>query len=174
MTGSIPSQVGLLPLRKLELQNNVLTGSIPTELGQIPDLDELWLSYNRLPGTLPNFSANQDALRLFSAGNNNLSGNVERFFSATPSTALLAVNLMKNELTGSIPTSIGKYTKLVLLAMSENLLSGPIPSELGRLTNLQELYLAGNSLTGTVPGSLALLPKLGASQTFASMPFMVW
>ena len=45
LTGSIPSEVGLLTeLRIFNLQNNLLTGEIPTELGWMNVLWDLNLS----------------------------------------------------------------------------------------------------------------------------------
>ena len=37
----------------LYLDENNLTGTIPTELGLLSNLEELWLSYNQLTGTVP-------------------------------------------------------------------------------------------------------------------------
>ena len=65
-----------------------------------------------------------------------------------------------NEITGTIPTELGKMTRLREIAMSVNKLSGDIPSELGLLSNLSSLFLAANQLTGTVPSELAQLPAL--------------
>ncbi|MYF78482.1 MAG: hypothetical protein F4180_00835, partial [Chloroflexi bacterium] len=54
LTGSIPSELGQLHnLAGLYLSGNQLTGSIPPELGQLQNLTGLHLSGNRLTGCIP-------------------------------------------------------------------------------------------------------------------------
>ena len=61
------------------------------------------------------------------------------------------LNLIDNELSGSIPSELGNLANLTELNLSSNQLSGSIPSELGNLTNLTLLWLADNQLSGCVP-----------------------
>ena len=63
-------------------------------------------------------------------------------------------------LTGPIPQSISKLTKLKFLTISSTLISGPIPSFLAKLRNLVDLDLSFNNLSGTLPPSLSQLHKL--------------
>ena len=52
--GTIPSEVGdLINLNVFEIDNNALTGTIPTELGNLIKLVELDLDDNELIGTIP-------------------------------------------------------------------------------------------------------------------------
>ena len=69
--------------------------------------------------------------------------------------------LLNNELTGAIPTELGRLTNLIHLSLSGNQLTGVIPSELGRLTNLRVLDLDYNyRLTGAIPAELGNLTEL--------------
>lgn len=68
--------------------------------------------------------------------------------------------LLDCELTGSIPSTIGKLTGLVKIHLSGNNLNSAIPSELGRLTDLSLLALANNNLTGTLPSQLSNLSTI--------------
>ncbi|HET7115445.1 MAG TPA: leucine-rich repeat domain-containing protein, partial [Hanamia sp.] len=57
------------------------------------------------------------------------------------------LSLVSNQLTGSLPSSIGNLTNLQELELGSNQLSGSIPSSLGNLPNLQYLDLANNLFT---------------------------
>ena len=73
------------------------------------------------------------------------------------------VNILRlsgNQLSGEIPSELGKLTSLISLHLSNNQLSGEIPSELGDLTSLNWLYLYGNQLTGKIPPELGDLTRL--------------
>ena len=54
MSGSIPSELGnLANLLGLLLSNNQLSGPIPSELGNLANLESLWLLDNQLSGSIP-------------------------------------------------------------------------------------------------------------------------
>lgn len=54
LTSTIPTELGNLPfLFGLYLDINYLVGPIPSQLGELPDLQELWLQSNDLSGELP-------------------------------------------------------------------------------------------------------------------------
>lgn len=63
------------------------------------------------------------------------------------------LNLRSNQLTGTIPSSIGNLTTLYDLDLSYNQLSGNIPPELG-IGYLEDLYLNNNQLSGSIPASI--------------------
>ena len=75
-------------------------------------------------------------------------------------TNLTRLLLDGNILTGSIPTEIGNLTNLTDLDLENNQLSGPIPTEIGNLNNLQFLRLKFNQLTGTIPSEIGNLTNL--------------
>jgi len=67
------------------------------------------------------------------------------------------------EISGSIPTEIGKLTSLSSLEISSTQLTGTIPTEIGLLGNfLYQLKIDGNkNLTGTIPTEVGSLGALG-------------
>ena len=73
---------------------------------------------------------------------------------------VLQIDLINNNLVGTLPVDIGNLQSLVQLNLSNNQLSGEIPVNLSLLRNLQELRLDNNSLTGIVPNQLFQLSGL--------------
>ena len=73
---------------------------------------------------------------------------------------LTTIYMASNNLSGSIPASIGTLTNLRYLNLARNELRRPPPSQLGDLSNLRVLYLTGNGLSGSIPASLGNLTNL--------------
>ena len=77
LTGSIPSEIGnLTKLIYLVLRNNLLTGSIPQEIGNLTDLSSLSLNINQLTGTIPTEIGNLSNLTWLELNNNQLTGEI--------------------------------------------------------------------------------------------------
>jgi Leucine-rich repeat (LRR) protein len=88
-----------------------------------------------------------------------LSGNIGQVVDSLPST-LESLDASGNLLEGTIPISVGTFTKVSFLDLQENKLGGTLPSEIGLLRELQFLSLAHNEFTGSVPSTLANLSNL--------------
>ena len=65
-----------------------------------------------------------------------------------------------NQLTGSIPTEIGRLINLEALLLYDNDFRGRIPSELGKLVKLRNLSLHVNKLSGQIPKEIGFLTSL--------------
>ena len=89
---------------------------------------------------------------------NNLAGTLPT--SIGNLTGITSLQLWGNNLNGSIPNSIGNLLNLTSLNLSTNHLSGSIPSTIGNLTNLWELSLWENNLSGNIPSSIGKLTNL--------------
>ncbi|MCO5607426.1 hypothetical protein L7F22_061622 [Adiantum nelumboides] len=165
LTGPIPPELsGCSSLQTLHLYKNSLTGTIPPSLASLPALQHLLLCYNNLSGAIPPplFTNSTSLLRLSLCANaligfiptdlcGSLQGHPPR---------LQYLHLWQNNLTGTIPSSLGNCTRLVALQLSINALSGHIPSEIGILGQLQSLLLAKNRLEGAIPSSLGMCRNL--------------
>ena len=165
LSGSIPSELGNLDnLGTLSLSNNQLSGSIPSELANLANLGVLWLDRNQLSGSIPSELGNLDNLGTLYLGGNQLSGSIPSELGNLAN--LESLSLDGNELSGSIPPELGNLANLEYLWLDGNQLSGSIPSELSNLANLLALYLERNELSGSIPpelGNLANLQLLGLS-----------
>ncbi len=100
----------------LELDDNNLVGTLPSELRSLTSLTSLMLSENKLSGNIPNLSGLSQLEHL---------------------------DLGDNQLNGTLPGWLGNLTNLEQLYLDHNELSGAIPRWVSNLTNLEQLYLCG-------------------------------
>ena len=142
----------------LILEGNGLRGSLPQELGNLTQLQQLGLGFNGLTGTLPPELGNLSNLHTVTLSDNRLSGTIPRELGRLWN--LRTLDIGHNELTGEIPRELGNLDKLVKLAIGSNRLGGEIPDELGRLVQLQYLSLGNNILSGGIPKALGDLVDL--------------
>ncbi|KAF7150793.1 hypothetical protein RHSIM_Rhsim02G0069000 [Rhododendron simsii] len=157
--GTIPSQIGgLSRLASLDVSINHLSGRIPSEVGMLRSLIELDLSMNNLTGSIPTSIGNLKNLTTLYFYENSLSGSIPQEVGMQKSLIYLA--LYTNNLTGSIPASIANLRNLTLLYLYKNSLSGSIPQEVGMLKSLISLALYTNNLTGSIPPSIGNLRNL--------------
>ncbi|GFS34393.1 receptor-like protein kinase 2 [Actinidia rufa] len=124
--GQIPPEIGTLKmLQRLDLSRNMLSGSLPDQLEELKDLEEIYLQENNLTGEIP---AQFGLL-----------------------TSLMVLDLSQNALTGSIPTSLANATGLQAALLDHNRLSGEIPTSFSTLINLVTLDISFNNLSGHIP-----------------------
>ena len=159
LRGSMPSSLGnLTNLEWLFLSDSQLSGPIPSSLGNLTNLDRLVLASDELSGPIPSSLGNLTNLVMLILVGDELSGPIPS--SLGNLTNLVWLSLAGDELSGPIPSFLGDLTNLVWLYLASDELSGPIPSFLGDLTNLEELGLVGNQLNGPIPSSLGNLTSL--------------
>ena len=158
MGGSIPTLSGLSNLKLLKLQNNSLTGNIPSWFGDMNSLGGLYLHANNLSGPIPPELGKLTRLRRLWLDRNQLTGAIPPALSGM--TNLGTLNLHTNQLTGSIPPQLGNLSRLQHLALQNNQLTEIIPAQLSYLSEMTRLAVSGNQLSGPIPPELGALPKL--------------
>jgi hypothetical protein len=150
LDGRIPSSLSSCPIEQLDLSYNSLTGPIPTELFLISTLSSfMLLGHNLLSGTLPSEMGTLLNLGVLDFGSNNISGEIPASIGECQS--LQNLNISGNSLQGSIPSSMKQLKGLLVLDISSNNLSGGIPEFLGNLKGLSALNLSFNNFEGEVP-----------------------
>ncbi|XP_072964503.1 uncharacterized protein [Typha angustifolia] len=176
----------LLPcssLTYLDLSQNILVGSLPDSLSELPSLTYLDLSANNFSGPIPPSFANFPKIQVLSLVSNLLSGPLPDFLGNlstlrqlnlsynpfTPSPIPSSISKLHSlkilwlsgcNLIGAIPPSLGYLSKLTDFDLSTNSLSGPIPDSLTNLTNVIQIELYSNSLSGEIPGGFSNLSSL--------------
>ncbi|KAM4126476.1 hypothetical protein ACJW30_02G017300 [Castanea mollissima] len=157
LTGTIPAWIGnFSSLYVLGLYRNYFQGSIPGGLGRLSRLGFFRLSVNNLSGTIPHQIYNISSIYLFSVAYNQLHGslptdvgftlpNLRRFFGSG------------NYFTGPIPGSFSNASQLLALDLLENGLTGTVPQNLANLQDFYWLNLGYNSLGKGKDGDLSFL-----------------
>ena len=159
LSGTIPSELGQLSkFEFLFLCDNRLTGTIPSELGQLSNLRSLTLGRNRLSGTIPSELGQLSKLVNLYLYNNRLTGTIPKELGNL--TNLMTLYISNNQLTGAIPKELGNLTEVRTLIFHNNQLWGSMPSELGNLTKLLHFDISHNYISGDVPASFANLVRL--------------
>jgi Leucine-rich repeat (LRR) protein/sugar lactone lactonase YvrE len=74
--------------------------------------------------------------------------------------AMVTIDLTNNAIRGSLPSSVGSLSKLIIFVLSNNLMNGTIPSSIGGMSKLTKLQLDSNSFSKTIPASTGSLSNL--------------
>jgi len=157
LSGTLPTEIGLLTdLTDLYLSSNSMYGTIPTEIGQLVGLKSLWLTGNSMVGQLPSEVGRLTGLNEFIIRNGVA-------FGALPSqlgmlTAVTWLDLSFNRFTGALPTELGLLTAATSFDARTNDFHGTLPSEFGLLTGLStDFVVKNNRLCGPLPSELSPL-----------------
>ncbi|XP_020244914.1 putative leucine-rich repeat receptor-like serine/threonine-protein kinase At2g24130 [Asparagus officinalis] len=162
LSGSIPpSFFNMSSLSELQLGSNSISGTLPSNDSDFHPLFPQYMSIddNQLTGSIPSSLCSSRTLQSLSLSSNQLTGNIPSQIGNMKQ--LTTLYLGGNNLTGTIPSSLGNLTNLSELALSNNSIHGNIPEELGRLTNLDYLEISEcGGITGPIPISLSNLSLL--------------
>ncbi|KAL2539985.1 disease resistance family protein/LRR family protein [Abeliophyllum distichum] len=194
-SGNIPS---VSILMSLHLQNNSFSGEIPTSLSDLATLAFIDLSRNMLTGKIPTWVGDSFINLVF------LSLRSNEFFGSIPSnlcylTQLQVLDLSLNNISGAIPKCLNNLIAMVqevdygmypipnliggsesanvmwkrkereyintlplvkLVDLSSNNLVGNIPAEITSLVMLVGLNLSRNNLSGILPANIGRLRSL--------------
>ncbi|XP_071936043.1 leucine-rich repeat receptor protein kinase HPCA1-like [Coffea arabica] len=150
LSGEIPSQLfsGNMSLIHLLLENNQLTGKIPSTVGLIQTLEVLRLDRNSLSGPVPQNLSKLTSVQELFLSNNNLNGPLP---DLTGMTSLNYLDMSNNTFNASdFPPWISTLPSLTTLVMENTNLRGGVPETLFSLAQLQSVILKNNRINGTL------------------------
>ncbi|XP_028101302.1 receptor kinase-like protein Xa21 [Camellia sinensis] len=151
--GNIPLGIGnLVNLQHLFLDQNLLTSSIPNSIGKLSLLEKLMLHNNNISGEIPSSLRNLSRLGALDLSTNMIKGSIP--ISLGNCTNLQQIYLDYNHLTGAIPYQIFGLFSLIYLYLSQNYLTGLLPQEVGNMKNLGGLFVSKSKLLGEIPATL--------------------
>lgn len=150
-------------LLQISMRNNSLVGNIPENIKQLGFLQVLDLSHNQLGGAVPGHLFNHLSLQQLTLSFNQFMS-VKPPVSPSPGaqSALIALDLSNNELSGMLPLFMAAMRKLSALTLENNKFTGRIPTQYALkvavpgsgVSKLERLLLGGNYLSGPIPRPL--------------------
>ncbi|KAL2987709.1 hypothetical protein AAZX31_11G043100 [Glycine max] len=147
-TGDIPAS-NLSELTHLELAYNPFKpGPLPSQLGNLSNLETLFLVDVNLVGEIPHSIGNLTSLKNFYLSQNSLSGNIPNSISGLKNVE--QIKLFQNQLSGELPQGLGNLSSFICLDLSQNALTGKLPDTIASL-HLSSLNLNDNFLRGEIP-----------------------
>jgi len=156
---ALESFMDMCTLQYLNIYGNNMTRDLSSIVHNLSSgcvrhsLRELYLSYNQITGSLPDFSIFSN-LKILDISVNRLSGKIPDSSKFPPQ--LESLSIESNSLEGGVPKSLGSTCTLRLLHLSNNSFNEELPLIIQNLSgcarsSLQELELRMNQIKGTLP-----------------------
>ncbi|CAN6865281.1 unnamed protein product [Brassica oleracea var. botrytis] len=167
LSGSLPSNIGnLRKLTTLNLMECGFSGEIPESIGSLEQLITLSLNSNKFSGTIPASIGRLSKLNWFDIADNKIEGTIPvSNGTSSPGLDMLLetkhFHFGNNTLSGDIPEKLfSSNMTLIHVLFDGNQFTGKIPNSLGLVKTLTVLRLDRNKLTGDIPSSLNNLTDL--------------
>ncbi|XP_058729673.1 receptor protein kinase TMK1-like [Vicia villosa] len=139
---------------QIQTKNLGLKGSLPSNLNQLSELQNLGLQRNNLSGMLPSLRG-LSKLRYAYLDYNEFDGIPMDFFDGLDSLEVLSLEVNPLNATNGwlFPMGLKNSVQLVTLSLVDCNVVGPLPDFLGTLSSLLNLRLSTNRLSGEIPAS---------------------
>jgi Leucine-rich repeat (LRR) protein len=167
LKGSLSSRIEeLTSLKNIDVSNNPgLEGTLPKELGNLPNLTVLKSSESQITGPLPAEMGNLKKLTELNLSHTNINGTIPKEWAEM--TALVSLDISYAALSTPLPAEIfNGWKNIRLLQLNNNPnLKGELPEALGSMTTKAadlSIYLHECNFTGSVPEAWSNLPGITA------------
>lgn len=134
----------------IDIQSRGLQGTITKFIGDLQYLRRLNLFDNEISSTIPTEFRHLNSLEYLDLGKNSLTGIIPEDIDKWSDT-LQELWLESNDFSGTLPMSLGKLRALEFIDLSNNNLKGPLLEDFFRMVNLRYLKLAGNHFSQSIP-----------------------
>jgi Leucine-rich repeat (LRR) protein len=125
--GNLQDVISSLPGLQLVILSNANLSSPVPSISSMQSLQELWLDNNQLTGSVPSTLPN--SLQQLVLTNNKLTGLLATLMSTDPgSSALMRLDLAGNNLHGPLPADLGTHPNIKYINLQANMLNGSLPS----------------------------------------------
>lgn len=156
-------------MTKLILAENKFESQFPLDIFELKKLTSLSLNGCSLRGSLPDSGSNNNSNNISAGSSSSGGGGISQL------SQLRELDLYDNDLTGTLPSGLGRLVHIRNLIISKNQFHGKVPSFVNenfvlleqfwasfndftgtipafdQATSIQKLYLNGNSFTGEIP-----------------------
>jgi hypothetical protein len=106
---------------------------------------------------------NVDRVRALNLASRNLKGPIPPEIGFLSEVVTIDMNNNNQQLTGTIPKTMGNLANLTALTLSRSGLTGTIPVEFANLTKLTSLWMHSSNFTGPIPANVFnKMPNLGS------------
>ncbi|CAO2146326.1 unnamed protein product [Urochloa humidicola] len=164
LSGTLPSSLSdLTELQWLQLQGNALEGAVPS-LARMGSLETLALDGNAFTTLPPDFLEGLPSLRSLSMGDLPLkSWSISD--AVVGCTGLQNFSIFNSTVTGPFPAVLANLTSLRMLRLSYNYLTGGLPAALEGLGSLESLELNNQKSKDKLSGPIDVVAKLLSLKT---------
>uniref|UniRef100_A0A0E0QNC5 non-specific serine/threonine protein kinase n=1 Tax=Oryza rufipogon TaxID=4529 RepID=A0A0E0QNC5_ORYRU len=152
LSGQINAPIEATNLVEIDISSNYLSGQIPEDIGQLEELERLFLSYNHFTGSIPDSVALLPKLINVQLSKNSFEGILPQELGKH--SLLFNLETHYNNFYGTLPEGLCSKGALVYISMSANMFSGELPASLLRCNSLNYVWLSNNNLSGAFPAGL--------------------
>ena len=155
LTGTIPSNISnLIYLFSFYTSKNMLTGVLPSTLSKLQSFQTFYTDDNFITGTIPDSYGNIHNLTYFVINNNSITGTLPTTFNQLEYLDVLKLN--HNKLHGKLTSCFDSTKQLSLktIDLDNNQFTGLLPEELMKIQSLFSLSAVSNCFSGTISSNL--------------------
>ncbi|KAL6956201.1 protein kinase superfamily [Sarracenia purpurea var. burkii] len=158
-TSGFPSFRDCSSLQHLDLSSNKFSGDARASLLACKSITFLNLTNNQLTGAVPAISGH--AIQFLYLSDNGFHGEIPALLAASLCSSVVELDLSFNNLSGTVPKSLGACSSLESLDLSNNNFSGELPIDtLLRMGSLKNVSLAFNNFVGALPDFFSNMTNL--------------